>query len=104
MLCDVFTYTIMINFKNAHLLHGRLMARHVHLVKLATATLDGRLRSIKLCQTMSLLQRQPSLPTPQQTGIDERGAEEANTAVQKEIFDLVGASRKRKHYTNFSDK
>ena len=57
---------------------------------------------------MSILryfQRQPALPTPQQTGIGERATTEANAAIEKELSaDAAGNSRKRKKYTEFSDE
>ena len=54
---------------------------------------------------LKYFQHQSPLPTPEQTGIGERATKEANAAVGKELADCaMGTSRKRKKYTNFTDK
>ena len=47
-------------------------------------------------------QRNPSLPTSQQTGIGNRATHEANKAVPEALASAKEGSRKRKKYTKFS--
>ena len=44
-----------------------------------------------------------TLPTPQDTGLEERATESANTAVQS-AMETCSSFKKRKSYTVFSDK